>query len=1440
MRTSKAELLFFINGRCLGVAATDLPATVFAVIDLYGQCVQVTIKYNTSTIMTSLDQTETSPNNDVASSVMDSELLDGRDAEPCEDYVQADEVGACALVEIDRLYFHPRCGALVIMSDNYRSAERAQPLDDFNNAVVMTHRPLKDNELFEIRIDSLVLKWSGSLEMGVTTHDPATLSFPPTMTNLDSGTIMMSGCKVFVNGHGTSLEYGNFNLDDLSEGDTVGVMRKKNGNLHYFINGFDQGVAAEQVDRKIWGVVDIYGITVKVSIVGPCDDINIAPLHHTIIDIPEVPARHSAALSSLTPNIDEDSLLFHTVRDSYAVITNDGKTANRPNAHTSYDKALVMTNRTLRTDELFQVRIELVIPKWAGSTEIGVTQNSSKEIQIRDLFKLSLIERKTWVLTDGNVKQNGDMLIQKYMKSVNTLSEGDTIGVMRKAMGILHFFVNGVDQGPAAFNVPENVFGVLDLYGRVAKVTIVPSYYMPLPITSPETSTLTESSTNTPTMCFHRVHGPNAVVSRTRMSARRSTPSQRFNDAVLLSSEPLRECDMFEVRIDAILDCWIGSLDIGVTAIRPEDMDAEGVEVAATDLECDTYMLSGSTLMKDGVPERSGYPLDLEQLTVGSRVGIMWHADKSIHFYLDGMDMGVAWYVPHLNIYAVIDLYAQCTQVTILRNDERTFNYNGYPQADNPIPGQTRTVTPPLPYWSFSEYSGENIELKLDYSVAVRKTQDPTNGLVFSSGHLTVGETYEVKIDHCKHSYSGGIRIGVTDINILNAHVNRSLPPSIVHLPHFTTYIDGRYMKTTNACSREHELRAVTPSFEWLRPGDRVGLKKTADGQVLVYYNSELLDTAFEKVPDKVYVVIELYGCVSKIQAVKREITVVPQTIRNSSLTPPATDAEEHERSEETSVSTSSVHHTERRRRSLPLTFHGVHGTNIRLCSSDTVAIRTAGYNDAIAIVNQPLARGHSCRFRIDRVDEEWMGSLAIGALVSLPKEELPKSALQLEVESWVLSNQLLYDGSYIRAPMVLDLEEVREQSVITLHFRFSNDLVVELNGTVLATLATVPLHLNHVYPVVDLYGRVCQISILLHPYSIITGISLDLPAIAESRTGESLAELDEQKSKTPELRHAKRSLSQECLIESYITCDPGPSRASPYKTKKAVSAPPMAMMHQSLIVTPTCQNREMEYRCVKKSHTAHDFSINDSNSNADYDTNIEQNDRYPEAHDVDLDNEIIDGLTLESGNLPDLTEEQSSSIDESIRRDDADALTAENLTYLKRLLSLEYGEASLESEWEASGEGCEHLHLVLKYWNYLVGPYPELRRAVSWGQVVCHCPKCAPDSESIYAGWVRFERIDGVGAARRGFWQVSRVVLMAAKTSTASRPVRPANLASVPSAANPAGWMDEEGKPHHTELALEIDIEGNDADKDRLLALLIYLKPFMVLADEELYSSDE
>lgn len=54
-------------------------------------------------------------------------------------------------------------------------------------------------------------------------------------------------------------------LEILQEGDRIGMMRKTNGNLHYFINGLDQGVAATKVLGCIWGVVDLYGMTVKVG-----------------------------------------------------------------------------------------------------------------------------------------------------------------------------------------------------------------------------------------------------------------------------------------------------------------------------------------------------------------------------------------------------------------------------------------------------------------------------------------------------------------------------------------------------------------------------------------------------------------------------------------------------------------------------------------------------------------------------------------------------------------------------------------------------------------------------------------------------------------------------------------------------------------------------------------------------------------------------------------------------------------------------------------------------------------------------------------------------------------------------------------------------------------------------------------------------------------------
>lgn len=44
---------------------------------------------------------------------------------------------------------------------------------------------------------------------------------------------------------------------------------------------------------------------------------------------------------------------------------------------------------------------------------------------------------------------------------------------MRKDDGSLHFFVNSSDLGCAAQGVPANVYGVVDLFGQCAQVTII-------------------------------------------------------------------------------------------------------------------------------------------------------------------------------------------------------------------------------------------------------------------------------------------------------------------------------------------------------------------------------------------------------------------------------------------------------------------------------------------------------------------------------------------------------------------------------------------------------------------------------------------------------------------------------------------------------------------------------------------------------------------------------------------------------------------------------------------------------------------------------------------------------------------------------------------------------------------------------------------------------
>jgi neuralized-like protein 4 len=61
---------------------------------------------------------------------------------------------------------------------------------------VFSDKPLENEAVFEIRIDKMDAKWTGSLSIGVTSHVPPT-QIPAQVGELKNNTVFLSGSSVF-------------------------------------------------------------------------------------------------------------------------------------------------------------------------------------------------------------------------------------------------------------------------------------------------------------------------------------------------------------------------------------------------------------------------------------------------------------------------------------------------------------------------------------------------------------------------------------------------------------------------------------------------------------------------------------------------------------------------------------------------------------------------------------------------------------------------------------------------------------------------------------------------------------------------------------------------------------------------------------------------------------------------------------------------------------------------------------------------------------------------------------------------------------------------------------------------------------------------------------------------------------------------------------------
>ena len=164
--------------------------------------------------------------------------------------------------------YHSASGEQIRISNDGLGAERMDPDRVVDNGVAYGAHPLKGMAEFEIKIISCGSKWPSSLGLGVMRREKGVPIEPGPSIPRDSQYAayhyVWTDHRLFNNIVTPSevSEYGYVNLDDLREGDCVGLRLSQDGVLEFFVNGESQGIAAKNIytrNSDVYAVVDHFG-----------------------------------------------------------------------------------------------------------------------------------------------------------------------------------------------------------------------------------------------------------------------------------------------------------------------------------------------------------------------------------------------------------------------------------------------------------------------------------------------------------------------------------------------------------------------------------------------------------------------------------------------------------------------------------------------------------------------------------------------------------------------------------------------------------------------------------------------------------------------------------------------------------------------------------------------------------------------------------------------------------------------------------------------------------------------------------------------------------------------------------------------------------------------------------------------------------------------------
>ena len=365
-------------------------------------------------------------------------------------------------------------------------------------------------------------------------------------------------------------------------------------------------------------------------------------------------------------------------------------------------------------DEIFEIRLDDVSRQWSGALRFGVAtqipmanQSDSSQQLTSPMKDLSSLSGDVYWLESNNIKHNGNIVKMNYtITPLERLVSGDKLGVRRlHSDGSLRFLLNGEDCGIAVPNVPKKIIPVVELYGSTISVSVVSVSQMshPSPIGSmahklPSMNTMmdslevvldTEKNDKETDLVrpirippggleFHENHGRNVQLKNSNTTAIRT---DSYNQGMLLTSKPLKENEIFEVKLDRLNNRWTSSLMIGALFESPDKLH---LPVTALGLKKNAIVISGDTLYQNGHKVQTlGFNID--SLTTSQSVGILIDAAKNLKVLVNGQDHGIAVQNVPSVCYGLVDLYGQCEEITIVRHSDANNEASNEPPTTNSI-----------------------------------------------------------------------------------------------------------------------------------------------------------------------------------------------------------------------------------------------------------------------------------------------------------------------------------------------------------------------------------------------------------------------------------------------------------------------------------------------------------------------------------------------------------------------------------------------------------------------------------------------------------------------------------------------------------------------------------------------------------------------------------